>query len=328
MNPYAQFQLKHTLEGTIGEFCLIPATLETVGLYPEGCIASIDKFGIQIWDLAIGKPIARLKGHTNYVTSLALSPDGKALISGSGDKTLRIWDIASGDLIQQLNGHTKGVSVVRISHDGQYIVSGSRDRTIKIWNRKTGALVKTLSGKTQAIFDLRLGLDGATIICTTQRNTVKIWNWQSGKLLHTLSGNPDGTHIAINPNGKHLYTYGSFGHVINVWAIDTGKQIDTIQIYDEATPGNFNTGRSLQVAPLGYFLEVLPTPDSNLILVAGRGDLKIWDIQNRQVIATYAAPEGTSIVQLTMNSDARTLYVLWSNYLSIKPSHFLQIWQR
>ena len=72
-------------------------------------------------------------GHDAPVYSVAFSPDGKLIVSGSLDRTLKIWDANSGQELQKLTGHTDLVLSVAFSPDGQRIVSGSADKTLKIW---------------------------------------------------------------------------------------------------------------------------------------------------------------------------------------------------
>jgi WD40 repeat protein len=74
-----------------------------------------------------------LKGHSAAVFAVAFSPDGKTVVSGSGDGTLRVWDIASGVSLHTLKGHSDVVYAVAFSPDGKTVVSGSLDRTLRVW---------------------------------------------------------------------------------------------------------------------------------------------------------------------------------------------------
>ena len=90
---------------------------------------------IRIWDaetgIAVGRP---LEGHTESVLSVAYSPDGRHIISGSVNNTIRIWDADTGTAVNEpLEGHTESVSPVAYPPDGQHIVSGTRDQTTRVW---------------------------------------------------------------------------------------------------------------------------------------------------------------------------------------------------
>ena len=84
------------------------------------------------------------KGHSGAIKSVSISLDGKYIVSGSHDKTIKIWDIKTAECLKTLEGHKYSVNSVAISPNGKYIVSGSSDSTIKIWNIKTGENIYTI----------------------------------------------------------------------------------------------------------------------------------------------------------------------------------------
>ncbi|KAG4427203.1 hypothetical protein IFR05_017314, partial [Cadophora sp. M221] len=94
------------------------------------------------WSVAL----QTLEGHSNWVSSVAFSPDGKQVVSGSGDETARLWDAATGALLQTLEDHSNSVGLVAFSPDGKQVVSGSYDNTARLWDAATGALLQTLEG--------------------------------------------------------------------------------------------------------------------------------------------------------------------------------------
>ena len=87
--------------------------------------------------MADGKEI-QTKGHQDLINSVAFSPNGQFIASGSHDKTIRIWNLADDKEIQKLEGHENWINSVAFSPDGQFIASGSHDKTIRIWNWADG----------------------------------------------------------------------------------------------------------------------------------------------------------------------------------------------
>ena len=85
-------------------------------------------------------PQVPLWGHSQPVTSVEFSPDGRRIVSGSHDKTLKIWDAETGQQTLSLSGHTNAVTSVAFSLDGRRIVSGSWDQTLKVWDATTRPL--------------------------------------------------------------------------------------------------------------------------------------------------------------------------------------------
>ena len=117
-----------------------------------------------------------LTGHTGYVSRLAISPDGRTLVSGGGynDKTIRIWDLVQGKEVHTLSGHDRaGITSLVISPDGQTLVSGTGGRTIRIWDLAQGKEVHTLSG--HGTSSLAISPDSQTLVSGSFLKTVIIW---------------------------------------------------------------------------------------------------------------------------------------------------------
>ena len=116
-----------------------------------------------------------LEGHSSYVSSVAYSPDGTKIISGSGDKTIKIWDANTGQCLQTLEGHSERVYSVAYSPDGTKIISGSLDNTVKIWGANTGKCFQTLEGHSDWVLSVVYSPDGTKIISGSADKTIKIW---------------------------------------------------------------------------------------------------------------------------------------------------------
>jgi WD40 repeat protein len=104
-----------------------------------------------------------LEGHSSLVSSVAFSPDGKQVVSGSHDETVRLWDVVTGAALQTLKGHSSSVRSVAFSPDGKQVVSGSHDETVRLWDVATGAALQTLEGYSSLVRSVAFSPDGKQV---------------------------------------------------------------------------------------------------------------------------------------------------------------------
>lgn len=179
-------------------------------------VAGITPMGLEVERV---HRLQRLEGHEAEVLSLAFTPDGETLISGSNDRSLRVWDIHHGQCLQQLVGHRSGVSSLAISPDGEILASGSFDRTVRLWSLVQHQPLAELSGHRAGVLSVVFSPDGQRLASAGNDKQIRLWEVASGTLQTTLHGHGARvTALAFSPDGCLLASAAS-DHTVRVWEL-------------------------------------------------------------------------------------------------------------
>ena len=170
-----------------------------------------------------------LQEHIDAVLSVALSPDGRHIVSGLSDHTICIWDSQTGAQVgNPLKGHTSRVNLaVAFSPDGKYIVSGSSDHTICIWDAQTSSIVgNPLQGHTDQVWSVAFSPDGRHIVSGSSDHTVCIWDAQTGAQVDILQGHTSSVNsVTFSPDGRHIVS-GSDDDNIQIWQVERNVEVN------------------------------------------------------------------------------------------------------
>ena len=187
------------------------------------------------------------EGHRGDVNSVAFSPDGRTIASGSDDDDIFLWDTITGQHTQTLKRHTSRVNSVVFSPDGGTIASGSDDDDIFLWNAITGQHRQTLKGHSHDVNSVVFSPDGGTIASGSDDDDIFLWNVITGRHTQTLEGHTRNVNsVAFSPDGRTIVS-GDDGNNIFLWDAITGEHTQTLEGHtDEVTSVAFSPdGRTI-----------------------------------------------------------------------------------
>lgn len=171
-----------------------------------------------------------LEGHLAGVRSVCFSADGKLLVSGGFDNTVRVWDVATRQLLKTLRGHGGRVQSCAFAPDGNWVLSASHDRLAKLWSIEGYEEVRVfqglvLSGHRDAILGADFSPDGRRIVSASRDRSAKLWDAATGRPLRQFKEGHEflATRAAFSPDGKHLIT-AAVDNTVRLWDVATGSQ--------------------------------------------------------------------------------------------------------
>ena len=285
---------------------------------PDGDLLVVaSAIGIWIYDANTNKVLHLLTGHLDTVNSVCFSPDGKTIVSGSSDKTVRLWDADTGKHLKTLTAHTRAINSVCFSPDGKMIASAGEDHNVRLWDADTGKHLKTLMGHTNDVNSVCFSPDGKTIASTSGNflgsddHTVRLWDAATGKHLKTLTGHTWAVFsVCFSPDGKTIAS-ASGDETVRLWDADTGKHLYTL---DKSHRSAVNSvcyspdGKIIATASGMLIDEHSPESDDNKI--------RLWDAATGQHLRTLIghsvwvnsvcfSPDGETIASASADGTVR-----------------------
>uniref|UniRef100_A0A183GPZ5 WD_REPEATS_REGION domain-containing protein n=1 Tax=Heligmosomoides polygyrus TaxID=6339 RepID=A0A183GPZ5_HELPZ len=248
-----------------------------------------------------------LVGHTGGVWTSQLSTDGKYIISGSTDRTVKVWSAKDGSLIHTLHGHTSTVRCMSLCRN--ILVSGSRDTTLRAWNVETGVCEQYLSGHVAAVRCVQFDLDDGRIVSGAYDFTIKVWDFETGACLYTLTGHTNRVYSLLLDAKRNIVVSGSLDTTIRVWDISKGVCICVLSGHHSLTSGmqlrgdvlvSCNADSDVRVwnirdgscmyrlhGPNGHTSAItsLQFLDNGIVVTSGDdGAVKLWDVMRGEFI--------------------------------------------
>ena len=293
-------QAPKVVRGTKAEWgaCYRTVSLDTCGLALScwnNAIAIGSQFGnIIILSSITGSQLAVLSGHTHHVNSSTFSSDGRSLVSGSDDKTVKLWDMQTGGVVKTFYGHKGSVSSVSISLDCRRIVSGACDNTICLWDIQTGECLCTIQQATQVDHVSFSPLNPQHIFSSSGG---KIWEWDING--HQIPSTYGGSCIIFSPDHTQFALHNRDGVTVQ-------------NSCSRMIVAEFDAG--------GYIRCCCFSPDGRLIAVAVDRVVHVWDItsQDPHPIGTFIG-HAKNITSLVFSSP--------SSLVSISRDESVKFWK-
>lgn len=173
--------------------------------------------GIKIWDIKSGEEFGDFLEHSSSVKAIAISKDGKTVISGEIKGVIKIWNLRSRRAIQSLQAHSLPINSLAISPDGRLVASCSDDYSIKLWNFKTGSEICVLGQHSAPVNSVAFSSNGKLVVSGADDHRVKVWELSSRKSIAVLAGHSSSvTSVAFIP-GEQTIISGSRDCTMRRW---------------------------------------------------------------------------------------------------------------
>jgi len=214
----------------------------TPSLTPMKIRASDGPSTVRIWEAATGREIARMT-HQGPVNTVAFSPDGLWVVSGSDDKTARVWEAVTGKHIASMT-HDQAVNVVAFSPDGRWVVSGEgcafyisstnqcKKTTVKVWDAMTGQEVSRITHESWVVA-VAFSPDSQWVASAgSLDNTAKVWEAMTGREVSRMTHDNAVIDVAFSPDGRWVAS-ASADNTLRIWEAATGREMARMTHNDE-----------------------------------------------------------------------------------------------
>lgn len=229
---------------------------------------------------ATWESVQTLTDLNSEVTTLALSPRGKILASGSRDSTIKLWRLSNGELLHTFpgrwlwkgDGHQASITALAFVPDAPLLISGSDDGTLKFWDLTTCSLIKTVQGAGWGISALTLSQDGQYIVSGSHDGVIQLWDRDRDQWLATLTEHRDRISALLIDAKARTLVSSSYDKTIRLWNLRT-------QTLNTTVNGHTDRVGALALTPDGY------------TLISGSWDktLKLWDFKYQEQLKVWAA---------------------------------------
>ncbi|EPX72766.1 transcriptional corepressor Tup11 [Schizosaccharomyces octosporus yFS286] len=232
-----------------------------------------------------------------YVRTIAFSPDGKYLVTGTEDRQIKLWDLATQKVRFLFSGHEQDIYSLDFSHNGRFIVSGSGDHTARLWDVETGQCILKLEIE-NGVTAIAISPNDQYIAVGSLDQIIRVWS-VSGTLVERLEGHKESVYsIAFSPDSKILVS-GSLDKTIKVWELQFPQSVGLSAIKPDGVCKATYHGHS------DFVLSVAVSPDNRWALSGSKDrSIQFWDLQTGQSYLTCQGHKN-SVISVSFSPDGK-----------------------
>lgn len=310
-------------------------TVDSTGTPTAGLAALVQEYQIEPI-VFTGEEVSRMT-HDDRVTSVAFSPDGRYVVSGSDDSTARVWQVSTGEEVARMIYERGGwVGAVAFSPDGEYVVSAGWDGSVRVWGASTGKEVARMEHEGPVIA-VAFSPDGKYVVSGSWDGTARVWEAATGNEVARMTHDAEVLDVAFSPDGSYVVS-GSNDSSARVWEASTGEEVahmshkgavnavafspdgkyvvsgsaDTSAIVWEASTGQ----EIARMVHRGEVRSLALSPDGVYVVSGGFDDTAIvWEASTGQEIARMTH-EG-SVNSLAFSPDGKFVVSLGNNTVRV-----------
>lgn len=241
---------------------------------------------VWLWDTVQSRAeIRRLEGHTDWVWSVAISPNGRYAASGSGplrlpvtgdsDTSIRVWNLRTGEVVHHFDSHQHTVHALRFLPDSAHLVSASWDGRVRWWPLSGDAPGRTIYTHDRRVFSVDISPGGARGLSGAAGGILHLWDIETGQLLVNFEGHTGDVNEAVfSPDGRYVAS-ASADMTVRLWDAETGAEIHRLG------------GHTAGVTGVAF------SPDGTLLLsTAWDSTARLWDIATGEQIRQFVGHNG------------------------------------
>lgn len=310
---------------------------------PDGrqIVSGDEENQIKVWDVATGKCLRVLGGHSDDVVGVEFSPDGKYVLSVCNDSTAIVWNVTTGERVMTISGHNSSISTAKFSPNGSRILTVGFDGSAKLWDASSGKEIRRFKRPARIPGDAAFSPDGQRIVIADSR-LATVWDVESGEKMQTCYGHEGEIEcVAFSADSRRIATGGAKDdRTVRIWDAETGQELLVLRGHADAVHGVAFDGDGSHVysgsrdsvikwdAVLGQRTRTLDSQvrslavsffaDGKRIASSDNDDkLRIWSVDDGDELASIALPDKGHCLAISPNDrfvaigDAKGTTTIW-----------------